>query len=99
MPQQFSNLDVEHKKIIFYSRIDQWKGCELLINAFACIANKYPDWTVDVYGQCPDIYYYKKLNGLIDLYGIQKQFHLCGLARNKQTVFLRLRLLCIPIPF
>ena len=87
IPSKVTNLSVEHKKIIYFSRIDQWKGCEQLINSFALIAGKYPEWTVDVYGQCQNPDYHKKLIKQIELYGIQKQFHLCGLSENKETVF------------
>lgn len=39
------------KKIISVGRLDEQKGYERLIDAWAIIANKYPEWQINIYGE------------------------------------------------
>lgn len=75
---QTINPNIEHKKIIYLSRIDCWKGLEFLIEAFALIANKYKDWSIDIYGQSQPPEYLNSLIKLTRKLNIDNQFHFKG---------------------
>lgn len=49
--EEYSNGFRNRKNIIACGRIEPQKGFDKLIKAFARIADKYPSWTVDIYGQ------------------------------------------------
>ncbi len=73
------NQENEKHKIIYLSRVDENKGVEFLIDSFALIAAKYPQWQVDVYGYAaPE--YKNKLEERIEAKKIGAQVHLCGIT-------------------
>ena len=73
------NQENEKHKIIYLSRVDENKGVEFLIDSFALIAAKYPQWQIDVYGYAaPE--YENKLEKRIEARKIGAQFHLCGIT-------------------
>lgn len=78
----------ENKKIIYLSRIDCWKGHEFLIKSFALIANKYKDWSIDIYGQSqpPQLEIY--LNDLVKALHLEKQIHFCGVTKQPFKTYL-----------
>jgi len=76
------NTDIEHKKIIYLSRINCWKGLEFLINSFKLIAQKYPDWSIDIYGQSQPEEYVNELKCLVKKLKLEKQINFQGITRN-----------------
>lgn len=48
-PTQISRCN--NKKIISVGRLDEQKGYDRLIDAWAMISSKYPDWTISVFGE------------------------------------------------
>ena len=73
---------IEFKNIIYLSRVDIWKGHEFLINSFAKIAKKYPDWKLNIFGQFDPKRLKKRLEKQIKNLGLEKQVILNG-ATNK----------------
>lgn len=80
MPQEEARYHSEHKKMVYFSRIDAGKGMELLIDAMALVARKHPDWSVDVFGQVDPEGYHRHLQELIGQKGLERQVVLKGLS-------------------
>lgn len=73
------------KRIISVGRLTEQKGYERLIEAWSKIANKYPDWVVDVYGEGEQKEWLKKL--IID-YNIGDSFTIYPPTSNIQDKYL-----------
>lgn len=58
---------LENRRIIAVGRLIAQKGFDLLIESFNFVSQKYPDWTLDIYGEGQD---YDLLNGLILKYNL-----------------------------
>lgn len=58
---------LENKRIIAVGRLIAQKGFDLLIESFNFVSQKYPDWTLDIYGEGQD---YGLLNELILKYNL-----------------------------
>lgn len=82
LQNEIIDTSVEHKKIIYLSRIDCCKGLELLINSFDLIANKYKDWSVDIYGQSQPLEYKDKLIKLLETKELGNQINFKGISLN-----------------
>ncbi len=77
------NYNVASKSIIAAGRLTYQKGFDLLISAWALIANKYPDWRLDIYGEGIDK---QKLKDQIDKANINN-IHLLGSAIDMENVY------------
>lgn len=86
--EKILNTEIEHKKIIYLSRIDCWKGLEFLIHSFKIIADKYKDWSIDIYGQSQPPEYVKQLEILTQKLGIDSQINFKGITSNSYETFL-----------
>lgn len=64
---------LENKKIIAVGRLIAQKGFDLLIESFDFVSQKYPEWTLDIYGDGPD---YELLNALILKYNLSDNIKL-----------------------
>lgn len=62
-------------KIITTARLVVQKRLDLMIEVWGLLSKRYPDWSVDVYGDGPER---SKLHALIDQKGIGQSFHLLG---------------------
>lgn len=49
-PETINDVEKDPYRIIFVGRFDKVKRIDLLVSAFALIAEKYPLWHIDVYG-------------------------------------------------
>jgi len=73
-PVEKNDIKAKKEKIIIYpARIEPAKQQHLLIEAFAMIAKKYPDWQVHFYGALSDKKYFAKCQWLIEQNNLQKQ--------------------------
>lgn len=68
----------EHKRMVYFSRIDSLKGVDLLLEAMAMVKEKHPDWAVDVYGDVEPEEYGEELKGTIASKGLEGQVRLMG---------------------
>ena len=82
------NPNIEKKKIIFLSRIAPCKGLDFLIKSFKYVVEKYPDWTIDIYGQSQPAQYEKDLEILIKKLSLEKNICIKGLSKKPLETFL-----------
>lgn len=68
----------EHKKIVYFSRVDRMKGVDLLIASMALVKEKHPDWCVDIYGDIEPESYGQELQEAIRNAGLSEQIRLKG---------------------
>ena len=85
---EYVDTNIEHKKIIYLSRIDCWKGHDFLIKAFALIANKYKDWTIDIYGQSQPPQLELQFKELVKSLHLDNQIHFCGITKEPFKTYL-----------
>lgn len=74
--------EVEHKKIVFFSRIDPYKGIDFLLTAFSLVINKYPDWQLDLYGDIEPVEYKQKLQRIIKKLKLENNVFFKGIVNN-----------------
>lgn len=83
------NKEEEFKNIIYLSRVDIWKGHEFLINSFAKIAKKYPDWKLNIFGQFDPNRLKKRLEKQIKKLELENQVILNGATNEPFKEFER----------
>ena len=74
---QFS--DYKNKKIISVGRLDYQKGYDILISVWNKISKKYPDWSLEVYGEGVER---EKLQNKINELNLNSSFLLKGAVKN-----------------
>lgn len=79
------DLDVEYKKIVFFSRIDPYKGIDFLLKSFKLVVNQYPDWHLDLYGDIEPAEYKQKLNTFINRLNLNNNVSFKGIVNNAST--------------
>lgn len=84
VPQYEFCSDYTSKIIINVGRIElRQKRQKLLVEAFASIKDKYPDWHVELWGDTNfDEEYCGEIKAYINEYGLQNQVKLCGTTSN-----------------
>lgn len=82
------DLCKEKKNIIYLSRIDMWKGADLLIEAFRSVVLKHPDWKVKIYGKIEPKRYEKALRTEVARCNLQDNILFMGVTRDIETAFL-----------
>jgi glycosyltransferase involved in cell wall biosynthesis len=82
--------------LIAVGRLTAQKGFDILIEAFARVAAKHPDWRLVIYGEGPDR---TKLETLRDALSLQGKVSLPGLTRNVETAFAEASLFVLPSRF
>ena len=85
---EYTPNKTEKKKIIYLSRIDCWKGHKFLIKSFALIAKKYPDWSLDIYGQSQPPELKENLKNLVKEMNLENQIHFCGVTKKPFETYL-----------
>lgn len=82
------NTDIEKKKIIFLSRIAPCKGIDFLIKSAKIAFEKYPTWSIDIYGQSQPDEYKDDLNKLIKKNKLENNIFIKGITNNTAQTFL-----------
>ncbi len=67
------------KRIVSAARLSEAKNIPLLIKAFKNLSSKYPDYTVDIYGEGP---LRNELEAMIKEENLSEVFHLRGFSEN-----------------
>lgn len=80
IPECSVNYDEINKKIIYLSRIDKNKGQDILIEAFAIIAQAFSDWTVEIYGDFEPKEYEAVIRDLIRKYNLENRVKIMGVT-------------------
>ena len=79
--------DKNKYKIIFVGRlVKNHKRPHLLIEAFAQVANEFPDWEVEIWGAGSNKVYMRSLERLIKKRGLQERVRLMGVTRDVSAV-------------
>jgi len=81
--EEYESLFYKRKNILTCGRVSDWriKGFDNLIRSFSIIANKYPDWDLDIAGAGEeDDFNYIKL--LARQLGIEERVHLLGFRKD-----------------
>lgn len=75
----YSNKQAQliEKKVISAGRIAPVKGFEKLISAWGIVAQKFPDWTLEIYGE-GETHYTNKLQEQINNLKLEGKVTLCG---------------------
>lgn len=72
------------KKIIAIGRLEYQKNFQSLIEAFRYVNKKYPDWTLDIWGEGS---LKLDLENLIKKFKLEKKVNLCGIAVNLDNIY------------
>jgi glycosyltransferase involved in cell wall biosynthesis len=68
--------------------VDKYKGLEFLIDSYALIARKYPDWTLDIYGQSEPPEYIEKLQKRINKKHLENCIFFKGITNSPKDTLL-----------
>lgn len=71
--------DISSKKIVSAGRFGKEKGFDMLIKAFAPVAKRHPDWTLDIFG---DGEMMERVKALISEYEIENNVNLLGMRSD-----------------
>lgn len=83
-----ADLSVEKKKIVYVARVEKaGKRQHLVIEAFAKIAEKFPEWSVEFWGLQKYKKYNEELMNLAAKYDIEKNIYIMGYSNNIQEVY------------
>lgn len=66
-------------RIVGIGRLDHQKGFDILIDSFATLATRFPDWDVVIFGQGPDR---TALLDRIAFHGLEGRINLMGVSRD-----------------
>lgn len=69
----------QSQRIISAGRFTEEKGFDMLVEAFAPVAAKHPDWHLDIYG---DGVLMPQIRGLVERYGLAENVHLMGMRND-----------------
>jgi len=84
------------KEIVASGRLTDVKNYGLLIDAWALLARKYPDWSVKIYGHGPQR---KQLHARIRELGLDGAVQLMGQSNDMKRVYLEAQILAHPALF
>jgi GalNAc-alpha-(1->4)-GalNAc-alpha-(1->3)-diNAcBac-PP-undecaprenol alpha-1,4-N-acetyl-D-galactosaminyltransferase len=82
--------------LIGVGRLTAQKGFDILIEAFARVAAKHPDWRLAIYGEGPAR---PQLEALRDALSLQGRVSLPGLTRNVEPAYAEASLFALPSRF
>lgn len=74
-----STSNTSSRSAIAVGRLSWQKGFDYLIDSWAIVATKHPDWHLDIYGDGPDR---DMLQEKIDNYGLKDNISLCGVTKH-----------------
>lgn len=92
--------DSEHENVIInIARLEKNKQQHLLIEAFAKIATKFPEWSLHLYGSNSNGKYVRKLETRIKKCNLGKQVKLMGITNNSISVLKKAKIFVFPSLF
>lgn len=92
--------DLNSKKIINIARIDRNKRQHLLIKAFSMLEKKFPEWTLEFWGDCNfDKKYTEELLSEIKSLGLNEKIMLCGQTDDVEEKLMSASIFVFPSEF
>lgn len=79
MPFPITSNGFKGKRIISVGRLQPQKGYDMLIPAMKPVAESYPDWHLDIFGEGPDR---QQLQEAIDRFGLNDNVRLRGFTKD-----------------
>ena len=70
-------FDQDNGVIVSVGRLDDWKGHDTVIDAFAVLAPRFPGWRLEIYGKGPSG---QAFGDRIAAHGLQNRIHLKGVS-------------------
>lgn len=99
-PQYEKSIEYKEKsfyKIVNVARIDKsQKRQHILIEAFGMIKDKYPNWSIELWGPCTDNRYMSTLKNIIKKFDMGNRVSFCGTTNNVHDVLLNSDLFAFP---
>ena len=84
-------------KIVFVARLDKnHKRPHLLIEAFALLAAKYPNWDIELWGQEDRKIYKKELDMIVSKAGLGDRVHFMGTTTDVPSVLVKADIFAFP---
>ena len=84
-------------KIVFVARLDKnHKRPHLLIEAFAPLAAKYPNWDIELWGQEDRKIYKKELDMIVSKAGLGDRVHFMGTTTDVPSVLVKADIFAFP---
>lgn len=100
VPVHHQRANISAKVISFLGRIERkQKRPLLLVEAFSLIKNRFPDWTVRLYGEYVDKKYHREIRNLIETQGLEEQVKLCGTTSQPLDALAQTSIFCFPSAF
>lgn len=94
---QVRNLADCYHKIVMIGRLDGGnKRHHLLIESFAFIADRYPQWNVYIYGNADNRRYERKLKQMIEKHHLSNRVFLCGVTKDVPAVLSQTDIFAFP---
>lgn len=95
--QQFKEAsNCKAKKIVCLARLESGKRPELLVEAFALLHKRFPDWICEWWGDHTSMNTKTRVTTLIREYGLEKNFLLPGTTSNVELVLKNASLFAFP---
>ncbi|MBT3923325.1 MAG: glycosyltransferase family 4 protein [Nitrospina sp.] len=88
-----SKSELNSKTVMAIGRLSREKGFDLLLNAFAPLAKKFPDWILEICGEGLER---KSLKSLCDELGLKKQVRFSGLTTEHYRALSRADIFVLP---
>lgn len=99
VPQFEYKAPLDEKKIICVSNFEpSQKRPALLVEAFALLHDKFPDWKLEFWGR-PHPVYQNDIQKLINNYNITDSFILCGTTKDIPTELIKSSIFAFPSAF
>lgn len=71
--------NADSKRIVSAGRFSREKGFDLLIKAFAPVAKRHPDWTLDIFG---DGEFFEQIKAMAKEYGVSDNINFLGMRSD-----------------
>jgi GalNAc-alpha-(1->4)-GalNAc-alpha-(1->3)-diNAcBac-PP-undecaprenol alpha-1,4-N-acetyl-D-galactosaminyltransferase len=93
VPAPRSDASERAPRVVAMGRLVEQKGFDLLVSAFASIADEFPEWSLDIYGDGPDR---ESLAGRIDTLGLASRITLAGRTSTPDDVLAGAAVFALP---
>ncbi len=86
----------DEKIILSMGRLDLFKQNALLVEAFALLAQDFPEWKVEIRGDGPER---QRLEKQVRSYKLEDKVHLPGATKSPEIYYKKAQIFCIPSKF